>query len=148
MTILPLLRPQGYVPGLPFAGSGIERYVVQGGGAIVLKLQSGDELEIVDPQGLQRCEVTAFNAQGQEDPKTLGAKSSGPARGLAAVLTSTREDARAVAAGLKARGVQLGEHQAIYLLEGESPPGTSAKFTVQNDGLCVIGGASGSNVSS
>ena len=41
------------VPGLMMLGPGVERYRVTGGGATVLALDAGDELEIVDPEGCQ-----------------------------------------------------------------------------------------------
>ena len=51
MSVSPIARPLGYEPGLPFLGTGIERYPVRGGGATLMGLEPGDRLEIIDPEG-------------------------------------------------------------------------------------------------
>ena len=52
-------------PGLPFLGTNIERYIVHGGGATVFQLLQGDAVEVLDTEGLQRCELILFNEEGQ-----------------------------------------------------------------------------------
>ena len=93
MTVESISRPRGYEPGLPFLGTGIERYPVPGGGVTVIVLAQGDSIEVIDPQGLQRCEVTVFAKDGREDPAALGIRTSGPAKGIAAILSGAGEDA-------------------------------------------------------
>ncbi len=66
-------QPRLLLPGLAMLGPGVERYRVSGGGAVVLALQAGDELEVVDPQGRQQCEIVAFATDGTSDPALLGA---------------------------------------------------------------------------
>ena len=65
-------QPRVLVPGLLMLGPGVERYRVTGGGATVLALDAGDELEIVDPEGRQPCELVAFDTAGRSDPGLLG----------------------------------------------------------------------------
>ena len=59
------------VPGARKLKSGTERHPVSGGGMIVLDMNAGDTLEIIDPQGRQTCELTVFNQSGECSPKAL-----------------------------------------------------------------------------
>jgi len=138
MNVIPIQRSQSYEPGLPLLGTGLERYSVLGGGTAVIDLCEGDSLEIIDPQGLQRCELAVFGKDGIEDSAALGTDTSGPAKGTAAILSSDREDARAVASSLSQQNVNVGDSKAIYLFEGDSRPGESVSFTAQRDVICIV----------
>jgi len=99
MTLL-LPGEAAVVPGLMMLGPGVERYRVTGGGATVLALDAGDELEIVDPEGCQPCELVAFDTGGQSDPGLLevtngGAAAFAPADPAAVgILSAPLTDAR------------------------------------------------------
>ena len=138
MTVSPIARPLGYEPGLPFLGTGLERYPVRGGGATLIGLEPGDRLEVVDPEGRQNCEVVAFDPSGRDDVAALGSGSSGPARGLEAILSAGSEDARALAAGLRRRNLDAAGCQAIHLFQGDSRPGEAASFTAQRAVTCIV----------
>ncbi len=142
MTVESIPRPRGYEPGLPRLGSGVERHAVRGGGATVIRLDRGDRIEVIDPQGLQRCEVAVFGRDGREDAAALGAVASGPAAGIAAILAGEGEDARRVASRLRRWNVALGDtwgdSRAIHLFEGDSRPGEAASFTAQRDAVCIV----------
>ncbi len=138
MTVESIPRPRGYEPGLPLLGSGVERHAVRGGGATVIRLDQGDRIEVIDPQGLQRCEVAVFGQDGREDAAALGAVASGPAAGIAAILAGEGEDARRVASRLRRWNVALGDSRAIHLFEGDSRPGEAASFTAQRDAVCIV----------
>jgi len=138
MNLVSPLRSQSYEPGLPLLGTGLERYPVRGGGATVVDLSEGDRLEIIDPEGLQRCELAVFGKDGHEDASALGAVASAPAEGIAGILTGESESARAVAAALRQRGFGLEGIRAIQLFEGDSRPGESASFTAQRAAVCII----------
>ncbi len=140
------------VPGLMMLGPGAERYRVTGGGATVMALDAGDELEIVDPEGRQCCELVAFDAGGQSDPGLLGpagadgdgnGRSPGSAGEPAAldILSAELQDARRVRAGLERAGIDLADVQAatpLRLLDGDTLPGARARVVAQADVACVV----------
>ncbi len=70
-ALSPAVAPRVLLPGVMSLGNGVERYRVVGGGATVLGLHAGDELEVVDPQGCQQCEVVAFDSGGVCVPDLL-----------------------------------------------------------------------------
>ena len=147
MTTLDAARSSVLVPGLMLLGPGVERYRVTGGGATVLALDAGDELEIVDPEGCQPCELVAFTANGQSDPSLLevtdgSAHASGrPDPAAVGILSAPLTDARRVRAGLERVGVDMSTVQAatpLRLLDGETPANISGRVNALDDVVCVV----------
>ena len=145
-------QPQVLVPGLLLLGPGVERYRVSGGGATVLSLDAGDELEIVDPEGRQCCELIAFGTGGRSDPSLLdlvGATDSGNGRRAAStgepaavgILSADLQDARRVRAGLDRVGIDLAAVRAatpLRLLDADTTAGTRARVVAHADVACVV----------
>ena len=71
----PDLFRQALEPGLLKFEIGRERYVVQGDSMVVIPLTVGDQIEIVDPEGLQAANVVAFNENGTILHRTVLTKS-------------------------------------------------------------------------
>ncbi len=136
------------VPGLMMLGAGVERYRVTGGGATVLALHAGDELEIIDPEGRQRCELVSFDAAGRSDTGLLGVLTAdsdgngGSAEPVAlGILSAGLRDARRVRAGLARAGIDLTAVRAaspLRVLDGGNPPGTRARVAARADVACVV----------
>ena len=150
MTTIAPEQPRVLVPGLLRLGPGVERYRVTGGGATVLALDAGDELEVVDPEGCQRCELVAFDAGGRSEVGLIGLdgadgngsnlKSTGKPAALD-ILSAELRDARRVRAGLERASIDLTSLQAatpLRLLDGDTPPGTRARVVAHADVACVV----------
>ena len=152
MTAITPAQPRVLVPGLLTLGPGVERYRITGGGATVLALDAGDELEVIDPEGRQRCELVAFDAGGRSDPGLLsGADAAGNGNGSRAgagnepaavgILSAGLTDARRVRAGLERVGIDLGALRSgrpLRLLDGDTPPGAGARVVAHADVACVV----------
>ena len=152
MTSVAAVQAEVVVPGLMLLGPGVERYRVTGGGATVLALAAGDELEIVDPEGCQPCELVAFDADGQSDPGLLevingSAAASAPTDPAAVgILSAALTDARRVRAGLERVGVDMRAVQAatpLRLLDGDTPANVTARVTALDDVACVVAAPGG-----
>ena len=138
MAVVPVFQPKGYAPGLPFLGTGTERYPIRGGGVTVIDLFLGDSIEIIDPEGLQRCEMVVFDRSGKENAASLGAKASGLGEDISGILSGKSDEARRVVSGLEKRCIELTECKAIHLFDGDSGPGERVTFTADQDAVCVI----------
>ena len=138
MAVVPVFQPKGYAPGLPFLGTGTERYPIRGGGVTVIDLFLGDSIEIIDPEGLQRCEMVVFDRSGKENAASLGAKASGLGEDISRILSGKSDEARRVVSGLEKRCIELTECKAIHLFDGDSRPGERVTFTADQDAVCVI----------
>lgn len=111
---------------------------MQGGGAIAVPIHAGDQVRVVNLEGLQRCEIVAAHASGAIDPGLLGVRGDGDARGLKQILSGAGESARSVLAGLARRGIDLANAPCVMLFGGDSPAGDSAVFTVRHDGMLIV----------
>ncbi len=151
MTTITPDQPTVLVPGLLMLGPGVERYRINGGGATVLALAAGDELEIVDPEGRQRCELVAFDTTGRSDPSLLSGDGSGDGNGrrsggnsapaAVGILSTGLTDARRVRAGLEQVGIDLPAVQAatpLKILDDDTAPGAKVRVVAHADVACVV----------
>ena len=63
-------------PGLNVFPLGVERYVVNGGGLTGVQILPDDEIEIINDEGNQICEITVFNKDGKSELGILNLKES------------------------------------------------------------------------
>ena len=61
-------------PGLNVLPLGVERHVVNGGGLTGIQIFPEDEIEIVNDEGNQICEISVFNKDGKSDLSILNLK--------------------------------------------------------------------------
>lgn len=132
------LRPRLLQPGLPVFEPGVERYVVKGGGAIVLALHPGDAITVIDREGRQRCELVVLSPEGREDAAALNLKATVGAPGIARLLAGEAEDARAVAAALRRRGLATEIDRAVHLFGGESRAGEEVRARAVREAICIL----------
>ena len=142
-SIVSPTRPKVIEPGMPSLAPGVERYPVRGGGAIVIALEAGDQLEITDVEGRQPGELVVFSPEGKTDAGALGARASRAPKGLQAILSADREDAARVRAGLERRGLDLAKVKAVPLFGPDSPAGYSVDFTATRPVICAIAAPGG-----
>ena len=55
-------------PGLALFPAGTERHMVRGGSLLAVLFAGGEEFEVVDPEGLQACELVPHDRDGGSDP--------------------------------------------------------------------------------
>ena len=61
-------------PGLNALPPGVERYIVEGGGLTGIQILPDDEIEIINNEGDQICEISVFNKDGKSKLAILGLK--------------------------------------------------------------------------
>ncbi|MBY8974484.1 aminomethyltransferase family protein [Rhodobacteraceae bacterium NNCM2] len=131
-------------PGLPILPHGVERYPIPGGGSRAVEVRMGDEISIVDREGLQPAELVFFTPDGRSDPGMIGAEGSGPPDGLQQALKSGDASARRTLRALDRAGFDIGRAATARAFPDGSRAGDSATFHAQCDGLlivCAPGGA-------
>ena len=109
-------------------------------GLLALPVFCGDEVEIVDPEGLQVAHVAGFNQEGKSITAALGIAGASMIDGvrMAQCLLNDRPDARQLAKKLREHGIDLAASPVAELLSGETRPGNAASFICQADALCLI----------
>ena len=131
-------REPGREPGLGSRWPGMERRRVPGLGVLALPVFCGDEVEIIDPQGLQIAHVAAFNHEGKPITGALGLKENTTGARMAQCLSRDAPDARRLGKKLQAHGIDLAVSGVAELLGGETQPGNAVSFVCEADALCLI----------
>ncbi len=61
-------------PGLRALPPGVESHIVNGGGLTGLQIFPEDEIEIINNEGNQICEISVFNKDGKSELSILNLK--------------------------------------------------------------------------
>ena len=116
-------------PGVRSLPPGFERYRIAGGGSLIIGLAPGDKLRLVDPEGLQPCELVAFHLDGRAEPAILSGV-GGPVSLSSASKTKAMVVAdAALQRSLDRGGLKLEAAGSIDLFGPGSPAGSAASFT-------------------
>ncbi len=118
--------------------AGTERYVAEGGGSVIVEVEAGDRLEVVDLEGRQACEIIAVGTNGKTRDRVVAAPTDGNAEGFKAILTRGDESARRTQISLERRGIELANARSIGVFGGTSPAGDRAEFRIERDGILII----------
>ncbi|SFD92428.1 trimethylamine-oxide aldolase Tdm [Roseivivax sediminis] len=137
-------KPSGmWEPSVFTLPQGTERYVVPGCGAMFVRLEEGDRLEVVNTEGGQPCELVCADGAGRSHPGLLGEAGGAAPAGLQALLVSDDPSLRSLRMGIEARGLDLARAQAIRLFDRTTPAGTAQEFTATGEGSVIVAAPGG-----
>jgi len=122
---------------------GVERYVVEGGGAILIRIEAGDRFTIINAEGGQPCEVVAADETGRIDPGMIGGAPNSDAAGLKGLLSGNDQSLRGLRMGLEARGLDLSKARAHRFWDGGTPAKAEENFAVERDGVLIVSAPGG-----
>ena len=122
---------------------GNERYVVSGCGALLITIEIGDRITVVNEEGGQPCELLAVDNKGNTDAGLLGQHSNSDGNGLRGLLASRDPSLRSVWLGLEARGVDLSKLNALEYFDATTAAKDLVEFIVERDGSLVIAAPGG-----
>ena len=133
----PYERAGVITPGLPILPPGVERHPVPGGGSRAVRIDRGDEISIMDREGLQPVELVFFAPDGRSDAGMIGARGGRDPAGLKAALTRDPSGQRVIRA-LEAAKFDLGKADAAIAFEDGSRAGDYVTYFAQSDGLLIV----------
>ena len=124
-------------PGLPILPHGVERHPVPGGGSRAVPVYRGDEISVVDKEGLQQGELVFFAPDRTSDAAMIGAIGQGrPATTIETLANGSRSGANVLKA-LETSGFPIDTGDAISVFSEGSKPGETAFFFAECDGLLI-----------
>jgi aminomethyltransferase len=143
MTVRPIFetpyeRGGVITPGLPILPHGTERYPVPGGGSRAVRIERGDEISVLDREGLQPAELVFFAPDGTSDAGMIGAAGGRDPKGLQAALASGDASGRKVLKALDAAGFDIGRADGTLLFAEGSKAGDMETFYAGHDGLLIV----------
>lgn len=133
-----IFEPQAFM--LP---PGTERYVVQGCGAVLIPIEEGDHITLINDEGGQLCEVVAVDQKGLIDTSIIDAKPNSNADGLKALLSGDDSSLRGLRLGIEARKIDLAKAAAVGVFGESSSAGDKVEFKVQREGVAIIAAPGG-----
>jgi aminomethyltransferase len=125
-------------PGLPILPHGTERHPVPGGGTRAVRIEVGDEIAVLDREGLQPVELVFFAPDGTSDAGMIGARGGRDPAGVKAALGSGDASGRRVLRALDKAGFDIGRADGARAFEEGSRPGDMATFHASSDGLLIV----------
>ena len=130
-------------PGLPILPHGVERHPVPGGGSRAVAIRKGDEITVLDREGLQTGEMVFFAPDRTSDASRLGAKGRGRPDGVIATLANGSRSGAKVLKALGAAGFDIETGDAIRVLGDGSRPGDMESYVADSDGLLILAAPGG-----
>jgi len=130
-------------PGLPILPHGVERYVIAGGGSNTVRVEKGDEISVVDREGLQPVEMVFFASDGTSDAAMIGAKGGRTPHAIQTALTDGGASGVNILQALKAGGFDIGRADGIAVFESGSYAGDAANFYASCGGVLIVCGVGG-----
>ena len=115
-------------PGLKVLPPGVERYVVNGGGLTGIQLFADDEIEIINNEGNQICEIAVFNKDGNPDLSLLNLKEIKDSVEIKKILSSKDETSRVAAYQLKKRNLDIKNSKSAIVFDKDASWGEKLKF--------------------
>jgi len=135
-------RPRVRTPGVPTLPPGLERYRVVGGGTMMVPVEGGDRITIIDVEGRQTGEVVAFRG-GRARAEILGVEGRGNATGLKRLERASGQRGERLRAHLQRHGLSLDEARSIDVLGDDSRPGDQVELEVQEAGIVAVAAPGG-----
>ena len=125
-------------PGLNVLPPGVERYVVNGGGLTGIQIFPEDEIEIINNEGNQICEVVVFDKNGKSNLSILSLKNNTSSSEIKKILSKSDEDSKTAAYQLKKRNLDILKSKSSLLFEKGTPWGEKIKLISKDKCYCIL----------
>ncbi|MEO0908785.1 MAG: DUF1989 domain-containing protein [Pseudomonadota bacterium] len=125
-------------PGLLTLPRDLERYVVAGGGSVIVEINGGDTVTVIDMEGLQPCELITAASNGRMDATLLDQNADTDASGFLAILKGNDKSAERALASLRRRNISPEKAKAFRVFGDGSQAGSRAEFKVQDKGYLIV----------
>ena len=115
-------------PGLNVLPPGVERFIVNGGGITGIQILPDDEIEIINNEGNQICEISVFNKEGKSEPAILNLKENKDASEIKKILLKKDESSLIALRQLKKRNLDISKSKASIIFNKETSWGEKIKM--------------------
>ena len=107
-------------PGLNVLPPGVERHVVNAGGCTGIQIYPEDQIEIINDEGNQLCEITVFNKDGKSELSILGLKENKNVSEIKKILLKKNESSLIAAHQLKKRNLDISKSETAVVFDKNS----------------------------
>ena len=132
-------------PGLNLLPPGVERHVVNAGGLTGIQIFPEDEIEIINDEGNQICEISVFNKDGKSEPAILNLKENKDSSEIKNILSKKDESSLITAYQLKKRNLDIIKSKTAVVFDKNSNAQEKIKLVSKDKCYCIFS-APGSNM--
>ena len=125
-------------PGLNILPLGVERHVVNGGGLTGVQILPDDEIEIVNDEGNQICDISAFNKDGKSELAILNLKENKNSSEIKKILSKKDESSLTAAYQLKKRNLDIDKSKSAIVFDKDTSPGEKIKLNAKDKCYCIF----------
>jgi aminomethyltransferase len=137
-------RPSQIIQPVQFSlPPGTERHVVQGRGAVLIPVETGDQIKVINDEGGQICEIVGADDRQRTTDGILDRAPDAPADGLRALLTGNDQSLRGLRMGLDARKIDIAGALAVRLFDADTRAKVEETLRVMRDGTLIISAPGG-----
>ena len=115
-------------PGLNILPPGVERHVVNGGGLTGFQVFPDDEIEIVNNEGNQICEIICFDKSGKSELGIFDLKENSKKNYIKNILLRKDESILATNYQLKKRNLNISDSHAAIIFDTDTNAGEVIKL--------------------
>ena len=115
-------------PGLNILPPGVERHLVNGGGLTAFQIFPDDELEIVNNEGNQICEIICFDKNGKSDLGILNLQPNNKKNFIKDILNKKDETILATNYQLKKRNLDISNSKSSIVFDNDTKAGEKIKL--------------------
>ena len=125
-------------PGLNVLPLGVERYIVNGGGLTGVQILPEDEIEIINDEGNQVCEISVFNKDGKSELAILNLKENKNSSEIKKILSKKDESSLTAAYQLKKRNLDIDKSKSATIFDKDTKPGENIKLQAKDKCYCIF----------
>ena len=125
-------------PGLNVLPPGVERYVVNGGGITGIQILPDDEIEIINNEGNQICEISVFNKDGKSELSILNLKESKNSSEIKKILSRKDESSQIASYQLKKRNLDIAKAKSSIVFDKDTNWGEKIKLISKDKCYCIF----------
>ncbi len=115
-------------PGLNILPPGVERHLINGGGLTAFQIYPDDELEIINNEGNQICEIICFDKNGNSDVGILNLQSNSKKNYIRDILNKKDETILATNYQLKKRNLNISKSKSSIVFDKDTDAGEKVKL--------------------
>jgi len=123
-------------PGLNVLPPGVERHVVNAGGLTGLQVFPDDEIEIINDEGNQICEIVCFDKDGKSQLGILNQKENSKKSFIKEILNKKDESSLVTNLQLKKRNLDINKSKSSILFDDKTPSGE--KIKIKSKDKCYV----------
>ena len=123
-------------PGLNVLPPGVERHTVNMGGLTGLQIFPDDQIEIINDEGNQICEIICFDKDGKSELGIINQKENNKKSFIKEILKRKDESSLVTNLQLKKRNLDLNKSKSTILFDNKTPSGEKVK--IKSKDKCYI----------